>query len=149
MKIDLLKNHPEHLNTIVNWIYKEFGMETSREFYKGIIDHSLTEGQLPITFVAMEDNEVIGTVGIWRSDLLSRQDLFPWFSALYVREDYRCKGIGIQLQEYALKYCKKQGFKEVYLYTDIENYYEKTGWEFICDGYEYSGSKIKIYRFNE
>lgn len=148
MIIDLLKNYPEHINTIIHWLYKEFGLESSKEFFNDIINHSLIEGRLPITFLAMEDNEVVGTVGIWRGDLLSRQDLFPWFSALYVREDYRSKGIGVKLQKYALNYCKLQGYKEIYLYTDIKNYYERSGWEFLCSGFEYSGNKMSIYKFN-
>lgn len=148
MIMDLLKNHPQHINTIVHWLYNEFGSEASKKFYKDIVNHSLIEGHLPITFIAIENNEVIGTVGIWRGDLLSRQDLSPWFSALYVRKDCRSKGIGVQLQKYALNYCKSQGYKEIYLYTDIENYYERTGWEFMSNGYEYSGDKINIYKFN-
>lgn len=147
MKIDLLANNLENKETVINWLNEEFGIENSKEFYRGIIEHSLKEGQLPITFVAIENEEVVGTVGIWRGDLLSRQDLFPWISALVVRKDYRNKSVGQKLQKFALDYCSSQNYKEVYLYTSIENYYEKMGWKFIDEGYEYSGDKIKIYEY--
>ena len=146
MEIHCLANHLEFKEKIIEWLNDEFGGESSRAFYKEIIEHSLEEMKLPITFVAIENHEVIGTVGIWRGDLLSRQDLFPWISALVVRQDYRNKGVGQALQKFALNYCQSHNFGDVYLYTDIENYYEKMGWEFIDEGYEYSGGKVKIYK---
>ncbi len=66
--------------------------------------------------------------------------------ALVVRKNYRNKGIGKVLQQYALNYCSSLNFKEAYLYTDIENYYEKSGWKIIDEGYEYSGEKVKIFK---
>lgn len=148
MKIDLINKHTEHIETVVDLINDEFGTENSREFYKDIINHSLNEDELPITFVLTKDNDLVGTVGIWRGDLLSRQDLYPWLSALVVKEEFRNKGIGIKLQEYILNYCALKNYKEIYLYTDIENYYEKTGWKCIDIGYEYSGNKVNIYRYD-
>ncbi len=147
MKIELLANHQQYIDIVTKWLNDEFGNEQSFNFYKGIIEHSLAENQLPITFVAIEDNELIGTVGIWRSDLLSRQELFPWLSALFVPEKYRNKGIGKELQEYVLEYCRKLQYKEIYLYTDIEDYYEKIGWQQIDKAYEYTGSEVKIYSY--
>lgn len=147
MEIDLLANHLEFKEKVIQWLNDEFGGENSRAFYKGIIENSLREKSLPITFVAIENGEVIGTIGVWRSDLLSRQDLYPWISALVVRNDYRNKGLGRALQQYALDYCSALNFNEVYLYTDIENYYEKSGWKIIGEGYEYSGEKVKIFKY--
>lgn len=146
MKIDLLANHLQFKEQVIHWLKEEFGGENSRPFYEGVIENSLKERALPITFIAFNHEELIGTIGIWRGDLLSRQDLFPWISALVVRKDYRNKGVGKELQKYALDYCFSQNFKEAYLYTDIENYYEKSGWELIDEGYEYSGDNVRIYK---
>lgn len=77
---------------------------------------------------------------------MSRQDLYPWLSALYVKENYRNKGIGQKLQDFVLTYCKNTGFSQLFLYTDIDDYYEKTGWKHFEDGVEYSGNYIKIYK---
>ena len=147
VEIDLLVNHLEFKEKVIEWLNDEFGGENSREFYKGIINNSLRDKYLPITFVVIENNELVGTVGVWRGDLLSRQDLYPWISALVVHKNYRNKGIGKVLQQYALNYCSSLNFKEAYLYTDIENYYEKSGWKIIDEGYEYSGEKVKIFKY--
>ena len=77
---------------------------------------------------------------------MSRQDLFPWLSALFVKESFRGKGIGQKLQKFLVEYCRNVGFTELFLYTDICGYYEKTGWEYLEDGVEYSGEYMKIYK---
>lgn len=116
MIIKSLGECPQFINTVIDWLNDEFGSESSRDFYKGIIEHSLIENQIPITFIAIENDTLLGTVGIWRGDLLSRQDLFPWFSALVINKNYRNMGIGQELQKYVLEYCKLKGMKELFLY---------------------------------
>ena len=148
MTIGMLRDYPEYIDTVIQWLNHEFGNENSRNFYKGIIEHSLTEEQVPITFVAVENEELLGTVGLWRGDLLSRQDLFPWLSALVVNPEYRNKGIGQELQKYVLNYCQSKEIREIYLYTDLIGYYEKSGWNLYDTGYEYSGNKISIYQYH-
>lgn len=146
MKIEMLKDRPEFVETVIEWLNNEFGNSNSLKFYQGIIEHSMVENQLPITFIAVENDILLGTVGIWRGDLLSRQELYPWLSALVVNPNYRNKGIGQRLQKYVLEYCKMNGYKEVFLYTDLHNYYEKSGWIPFDKGYEYTGNEVCIYR---
>lgn len=145
LTIEHLADHKEHIDTVVNWIWNEFGNENDYEFFKSIIKNSLIKNKLPLTFIALEDNELVGTIGLWRSDLMSRQDLFPWLSALFVKENFRGKRIGQKLQNFLIEYCREVGFTELFLYTDICNYYEKTGWKYLEDGIEHSGEYIKIY----
>lgn len=146
MQIKMLKESPQHIDTIIDWLNNEFGNDNSRNFYMEIIQHSLKENELPITFVALENGVLLATVGIWRADLLSRQELFPWLSALIVNPSYREKGIGQKLQEHVSDYCKLRGYKEIFLYTDLVGYYEKSGWKAFDKGYEYSGSEVCIYK---
>lgn len=46
---------------------------------------------------------------------MSRQDLYPWLSALYVKENKRGKGVGQELQNFLVEYCRIKGFKELFL----------------------------------
>lgn len=57
-------------------------MKTIMNFFQ-----SVTKNNLPLTFIALADNELVGTIVLWRSDLVSRQDLYPWLSALFVKEN--------------------------------------------------------------
>lgn len=144
--IEHLADHKEYVDNVIDWLWKEFGNGDNYAFWESIVKHSLIKNQLPLTFIALMDNELVGTVGLWRSDLVSRQDLYPWLSALFVKEQYRNKNIGQELQRFLIDYCRKKGYKKLFLYTDICNYYEKTGWQYIGDGIEYSGGNIKIYK---
>ena len=148
MEITELRNYLEFKDTIIEWMNNEFGNEDSYHFYENIVNHSLIENKLPITFVAVEDGKLLGTVGVWRGDLLSRQDLFPWLSALIVNSEYRNAGVGKKLQDYVLQYAKNKGYDEIFLYTDLKNYYEKNNWEKYDIGYEYTGTEISIYKCN-
>ena len=144
--IKQLRDCPQFIDTVIDWLNDEFGDINSRNFYKGIIEHSLIKDGIPITFVAVEHDLLLGTIGIWRGDLLSRQELYPWLSALVVHPDYRKSGIGQKLQNYVLEYCTSKSIKELYLYTELKGYYEKSGWEQFDSGYEYTGNEVCIYK---
>ncbi|BCQ46612.1 hypothetical protein ERHA55_41390 [Erwinia rhapontici] len=89
LRIVPLTTVPEHRETIIDWQWRAFGSDNSRDFFASVIDSSLHGADLPLTFVALDGDRPVGTVGLWRCDLISRQDLFPWLAALYVDESYR------------------------------------------------------------
>lgn len=60
--IEHLADHKEYIDTVSNWLWKEFGSENNYEFFHSIIKNSITKNELPLTFVALEDNELVGTV---------------------------------------------------------------------------------------
>lgn len=146
--IEYLADHLEYIDDVIDCIWKEFGEEDNRAFWESIVKNSLRKDKLPLTFIALSDNKLAGTVGLWRGDLLSRQDLFPWLSALFVKEEYRGRNVGQALQRFLIDYCRKEGYEDLFLYTDLCNYYEKTGWKYIGEEIEYSGNSIKIYKQN-
>lgn len=92
--IEHLADHKEYLDNVIDWLWKEFGNKDNYAFWESIVKNSLRKNKLPLTFIALMDNKLVGTVGLWRSDLFSRQDLYPWLSALFVKEEYRGRKIG-------------------------------------------------------
>lgn len=145
IEIKHISEVPEHIDIIAQWMCDEWGTDNNIEFFKSIVGHSLDKIKLPQTLVALDRDVPIGTVGIWRCDMVSRQDLYPWLSGLYVVPSYRSKGIGSKLQRSVEIYAGQLGYKKLYLYTDIENYYEKSGWLQIDKGITYSGDYNNIY----
>ena len=145
MEIKSLRDCPEFTEQVISWLNTEFGSPNSKEFYRGIVEHCIKGEGLPISFAAVENETLLGTVGVWRADLMSRQELYPWLSALVVAPQYRGTGIGKSLQQYAVDFCRVRGYKELFLYTDLSGYYEKSGWNQIGIGYEYSGNAVKLY----
>lgn len=148
MEIKPLSQCREFQPQVVEWLWKEWGNSKNYKRYEMIINHSLDPKNLPITFVAIEEGRAVATIGLWRCDLMSRQDLFPWLASLYVVPDYRSRGIGKQLQKFIIDYCRVKNYPKVYLYTDLINYYEATGWERIDYGWTEDMEKVNIYQYN-
>ncbi|MCC5910010.1 MAG: GNAT family N-acetyltransferase [Clostridiaceae bacterium] len=136
----------EHMDLVTHWLWREWGNEKNYRSYKSIIENSLSEDNLPQTFVALIDDKPVGTVGLWRCDLMSRQDLYPWLASLYVEPDYRGQGIGTKLQNFLVEHSKELGYEEIFLYTELMDYYEKTGWEYIGDSITPKGEEVRMYK---
>lgn len=148
MTILPLYEAPQHAGQVTDWLWQEFGDSLSREFFASIIEHSQTPGQLPLTYVLVEGEELLGTVGLWRCDLISRQDLFPWLAALYVKESARGQGLAGQLQRHVIEQAKAMGFQELHLYSACRDFYERFGWRYIGDGLDYPDKTVHLYRYS-
>lgn len=101
--------------------------------------------EIPRFYVALEDDEIIGTYALLRNDLNSRQDLCPWLACLFVEDNYRGREIGSKLLQHGLQEAAKKGFDKLYLSSDLDGYYEKYGWINSGVVYGVSGGHIKIY----
>lgn len=136
--IDELINHPQYIPTIVEWLYNEWG-NNNRIFWESWITSSTQVYDIPKTYILFVNNNVVGTYSLWRCDLQSRQDLFPWFGGLYVDSNYRGryyngKKLGEILQCHAISELKRLHYTDAYLFTSKSTeYYNRNGWENFCD----------------
>lgn len=144
-----LADEQEYLDEVSNWIWKEWseskGAKLEDIIYRS--KYSIKKDDIPMMFIAKCQNEVVGVVSLWRNDLLSRQDLFPWMATLYIKENYRNMGIGKKLQFKCIEEAKKMGYEKLYLITEHENYYEKNGWKFLEIAPLGDGRYEKIYEY--
>ena len=102
--------------------------------------------QVPITYVAIEDNKCIGTVSIFLNDLNTRMDLSPWLASLVVKNEFRNKGFGEKLVNHALNKAKLLGYTKIYLKTENKgNYYSKRGWKYIGKGIDKHNQETDLY----
>lgn len=146
ISLGFLADFPEHHPQVTDWLCRAFGNAQSRAFFDSIVVSSLKKSGLPVTFIARDGDRLVGTVGLWRSDLLSRQDLTPWLAALYVDEAYRGRGIGQQLQAHGVEMARQAGCEALYLYATFTGYYERHGWEMLGEGVEYPDERVWIYK---
>ncbi|MDW5501977.1 GNAT family N-acetyltransferase [Pseudomonas lundensis] len=140
-----LADYPQHRQQVIDWQWQAFGSESSRAFFASVVDSSLRGADLPITFIALLGDKPVGTVGLWRCDLISRQDLTPWLAALYVDESQRGSGLGLRLQQHVQDYSRDAGFSELYLYSDFSGYYERHGWRYLGDALDYPDRPVRLY----
>ncbi|TDQ34175.1 acetyltransferase (GNAT) family protein [Aureibacillus halotolerans] len=143
-----VRDNPELVDDAIQFFWKQWGSEGNFNFYKDCITQSCkTESEIPRFYLAIEDDNIIGSYAILRSDLNSRQDLSPWFACLYVRPEARGKKIGDLLQAHAINETRDKGYVKLYLCTDLMGYYERTNWIYVGKGYSLSDDEIRIYEY--
>lgn len=152
MYIDYLCNHPEHINTVANWIYDEFVIKAKGTLSLGTVIEYFGNTQLksfPITLIALVDGECTGTVSIFKNDLKTQRDLTPWLASLYVNPHYRGKGIAKELINKVQQVVKELGFKELYLRTEhTSEYYRRLGWNFVYKTHDEKGQETEVFKIS-
>ncbi|GHT62427.1 N-acetyltransferase [Bacteroidia bacterium] len=134
----------KYFDEVLNLIYKEWG-SNNYEFWRSWVKNSMLENEIPMTFIVFCDDVFVGTFSLWRCDLQSRQDLFPWLGGIVVKEEWRRKGIGTFIQNQAKKILEDLGFVKAYLFTKMVGYYEKNDWQFIEMGIDEKENLVRIY----
>lgn len=81
--------------------------------------------------ILLDNQNLIGFISIFPNDGEERKELAPWYATLYVKKEYRGKGYSKILNDAILEEAKKRGYKEIYLKTDLVNFYEKYGFKYI------------------
>ena len=94
--------------------------------------------------ILLDGDKLIGFISIFPNDCDECNNLTPWYATMYVKRIYRGKGYSKILNNAILEEAKKRGYKEIYLKTNLDNYYEKFGAKFIRE----LVSKEKLYKFD-
>ena len=80
----------------------------------------------------MEEDTIIGGLGVIANDFHDRKDLTPNVCAVYVEAEHRCQGIAGELLNFVCVDMASFGIDTLYLVTDHTGFYERYGWEFLC-----------------
>jgi len=136
----------KHIEEVSFWVWEEWSRNSGSTLDDVIYrtKHSICKDRVPQTYIAKLNDELIGTVSLWYNDLITRQDLTPWLASLYIKKEYRGMGIGTLLQNKIIEVAGDLRYENLYLITDLENYYERSGWEFI-ENAPIRGRTTKLY----
>jgi thiamine pyrophosphokinase len=150
MTIDYLCNHPEHIETVASWVYSEFVENIARKapYKKILLNFSNTYmSELPVTLIALDNGECIGTVSIFHNDLKTQDELTPWLAALYVAPAHRNRGAAKKLIKRVYSIAKQLQYSCIYLRTEhASGYYKKLGWEFAFHTVDGCGIETDVYK---
>lgn len=130
-KIIRIRDNPEIKEYAAQWFHEKWNIPFS-VYLESINDCLTGEKAVPQWYAAMENDKIIGGLGVIENDFHDRKDLTPNVCAVYVEEDKRRQGIAGALLNFACGDMKTYGIDTLYLVTDHTAFYERYGWEFLC-----------------
>ncbi|SUP35874.1 acetyltransferase [Vibrio owensii] len=142
-----VNEYPQGVEVCIKYIHTKWGSEDNYAYFENAILHSSKkEDAIPQFYVLVTEGEIAGCFGLIINDFVSRHDLYPWLSSLFIEPQHRGKRLSELLFNHALNAAKSMGFQSLYLTTDHDGLYEKFGWDRIEDAYDPSGYVTKVYR---
>ncbi len=93
--------------------------------------------------ILLNGDTLIGFISIFPNDCDECMNLTPWYASMYVKKEYRGKGYSKILHEAIVAESRKRKYKEIFLKTELTNYYEKFGAKFI----KKLSNGEKLYKF--
>lgn len=147
MKVVSIKERPDLLEDITQYFINKWASEESKMVYVDCIKNALeTQNKMSCWYVLLDEDKIIGSVGLISNDFVSRMDLYPYLCALYVDKEYRGKNLGKMLIDRVKKDTISLGYDYLYLVTDHNGYYEHFDFHRIGIGYHPWGETSAIYR---
>jgi len=128
-----LRDRPELEDGAAEWFHGKWGVP--KEAYLTCMD-SYLRGETEYEWVLCLDGEkIVGGMGVIENDFHDRPDLAPNVCAVYTEEAYRGRGIAGRLLEKVVSDMREKGITPLYLATDHTGFYERYGWEFLCEAH--------------
>ena len=131
MKFVKLREHQELAGKAAWWFHEKWGIP-QEEYAKSIWECTERKKPVPQWYLMMEEEQILGGLGVIENDFHNRKDLAPNVCAVYVEKEHRCRGIAGRMLQSVCEDMKEQGIPTLYLLTDHTSFYERYGWEFLC-----------------
>ena len=137
VRIELLADHPEHVETLARRHCEEDARSGDDErlgFWRGQLRRECGRDRIPISFVALDGNAPVGHVSLVEHNMSSHPELTPWLAGTLVHPSCRGRGVGTQLVRQAVERAGELGVRRLYLYTESARpFYERLGWRHLRD----------------
>jgi len=131
MEVIRIREHRELKDEAAAWFHSKWGIPLAA--YSDSMQSCIEgRGAVPQWYAAIEDEQIIGGLGVIENDFHDRRDLAPNVCAVYVEEAFRCRGIAGKLLSAVCDDMNRMGVSTLYLVTDHTSFYERYGWEFLC-----------------
>lgn len=125
-----LKQRPELKKQAAQWFQQKWGIP--QEAYLECMDAYLRGQTQYGWYLCLDEDKIVGGMGVIENDFHNRKDLTPNVCAVYTEADYRCRGIAGRLLDMTVEDLRSHGISPAYLLTDHVGFYERYGWEFLC-----------------
>lgn len=126
-----LRERPELKARAAEWFNSKWGVPT--QAYISCMDDYLARKTEYGWYLCMDGDNIVGGLGVIANDFHDRKDLTPNICAVYTEKEHRGRGIAGKLLNNAVEDLKSKGISPVWLVTDHTSFYERYGWEYLCE----------------
>ena len=131
IRIVKLRERPELKERAAEWFHSKWRVPLAA--YRESMEECLqNRAAVPQWYLALEDERIVGGLGVIQNDFHERKDLAPNVCAVFVEEAYRCRGVAGEMLRFVCADMRALGIETLYLLTDHTCFYERYGWEFFC-----------------
>ena len=125
-----LREKPQLKDSAAEWFSKRWGVP--KEAYLECMDAYLRGETEYGWYICLDDDSIVGGLGVIENDFHDRKDLKPNVCAVRTDEEYRGRGIAGKLLDLVVEDMRSKGITPLYLVSDHIGFYERYGWEFLC-----------------
>ena len=151
MTIDYLANHRSSIPKLARYFFDEWrSVYDERNMALDDVSASFEAraniDSLPLTLVAIDGDEVIGTGSLKLDDLELRPQFSPWLGGLFVVPEHRNQGVATALIERLVHEARRLDVTVLYLWTpSAESLYANLGWNTI-ERLDYCGYAVSVMK---
>ena len=131
VEIEHLFRRSHHLPAVARLIYNEFWADVRGGMTVAQLEAHLRTAtnpqRIPLSLLALDGDELLGTVNLIDNDDDQRAHLHPWLAALVVVAPRRGRGVGSQLVAALLAQAAQMQIAAVYFGTDGPGFYARLG----------------------
>jgi GNAT superfamily N-acetyltransferase len=133
MDIKYLADCAEVIPTLASWVFDQWGQQNKMESVRVALEFfysRVNRDKIPLALVAFLDSLPVGTASLKIQEMTTHTHLLYWLGEVYVVEQFRNQGIGIELVSHATEKARDLGVETLYLHTpDKSGFYLRLGWE--------------------
>ena len=131
MEYIILRDRPDLKDRAAEWFHDKWGVP--KEAYLECMDAYLSGKTEYGWYLCLDGDQIVSGLGVIENDFHERRDLAPNVCAVYTEEDHRGRGIAGQLLELVTADLRAKGITPLYLVTDHTGFYERYGWNYLCE----------------
>ena len=133
MRFAYLSDYPQFAPVLADWHHAEWGAHIdgwSRNAAEAELQTHVGRCQIPTTLLALDGEQLLGSVSLLQNDHEDVRDYSPWLASLYVIPAQRSRGVGAALTRRLVAEAFALGVPTLYLYTvDTQGFYRDLGWQ--------------------
>ena len=150
MEIRHLPADPNVVGLVAGWLFREWGHLSPGASYQRSVERLIQRtgsAEVPVTLVAFEGDQAIGTASLVADDMETRPQFTPWLASVYVLPESRTQGVGSELCKAIITELNRLNIKRAYLFTpNKEEFYQRLGWRTI-EREIYRGEQVTVMTY--